>query len=199
MTPVRAARKRRTNTADRILDAAERMVQHSGYNGFSYADLATELGITKPSLHHHFATKATLGQALVERYTEVFMAALAGIDERTANAFARLEAYAKLYADVLAGNRICLCGMLAAEYETLPRAMKDGVRRFFDANETWLAGQIERGRRDGRFHARGTASEGARMLLGALEGATLVARPYNDVGRFNSAARQVLAGLLAKP
>ena len=33
-------------TAMRVLDAAERLVQVRGFNGFSYADVAAELGIT---------------------------------------------------------------------------------------------------------------------------------------------------------
>ena len=48
-------------TASRILDVAERLAQTQGYNGFSYADIAAELGITKASLHYHFASKADLG------------------------------------------------------------------------------------------------------------------------------------------
>ena len=31
----------------RILDVAERLLQVHGYNGFSYGDVATELGITR--------------------------------------------------------------------------------------------------------------------------------------------------------
>src|SRR5262245_3359472 len=48
------------DTATRILDAAERLVQIRGFSGFSYADVAEELGVTKASLHYHFAGKAEL-------------------------------------------------------------------------------------------------------------------------------------------
>jgi TetR/AcrR family transcriptional repressor of nem operon len=54
-------------TRVRILDAAERMLQVRGYNGFSYGDVAEELGITRAALHYHFKGKAELGQALIER------------------------------------------------------------------------------------------------------------------------------------
>jgi TetR/AcrR family transcriptional repressor of nem operon len=183
------------STIGRILDAAERLMQTRGFNGFSYADIAGELGISKATLHHHFATKATLGHALIERYSASFQAALVGIDRSSSQAPQKLERYVRLYRDVLSGRRLCLCGMLAAEYTTLPQPMQDSVRRFFDANETWLAGVIDQGRRGGAFHSRGPATAVARMLLGALEGAMLVARPYNDVERFASAARVALASL----
>jgi TetR/AcrR family transcriptional repressor of nem operon len=38
-------------------------LQTRGYNGFTYADIAAELGIAKASLHHHFASKALLGRS----------------------------------------------------------------------------------------------------------------------------------------
>ena len=39
-----------TGTTSRILDVAERLLQVRGYNGFSYGDVATELGITRSAL-----------------------------------------------------------------------------------------------------------------------------------------------------
>ena len=54
-------------TRSRILDVAEQLVQTRGFNGFSYADISAELGITKASLHYHFATKAEHGRTLVAR------------------------------------------------------------------------------------------------------------------------------------
>ncbi|HEX9257200.1 MAG TPA: TetR family transcriptional regulator, partial [Actinomycetota bacterium] len=35
------------DTATQILDVAERLVQERGFNGFSYADVAKELDISK--------------------------------------------------------------------------------------------------------------------------------------------------------
>ena len=43
------ARKTEGGTASKILDVAERLVQLRGFNGFSYADVAEELGISKAS------------------------------------------------------------------------------------------------------------------------------------------------------
>ena len=92
-------------------------------------------------------------------------------------------------------DRMCLCGMLAAEYATLPAPMQDELRRFFDANEVWLAAVLEDGRRAGELAFRGPPKQRARSVLGALEGAMLVARTYGDGRRFQSAAKQVLADL----
>jgi TetR/AcrR family transcriptional repressor of nem operon len=183
------------DTATQILDVAERLVQVRGFNGFSYADVAAELHITKAALHYHFAGKSELGEALMTRYTARFSEAVAGIETRVLDAPARLDAYADLYLDVLRMERMCLCGMLAAEYQTLPAPMRDTVVRFFDNNEVWLTAVLEHGRGDGTLHFTGSARDTARVIVSSLEGAMLVARPFGGIARFQAASRQLLAGL----
>jgi TetR/AcrR family transcriptional repressor of nem operon len=193
-----AARRGRDNdagTAARILDVAEQLLQVRGFNGFSYADIAAELNITKAALHYHFAGKADLGEALIARYAGRFAEALTVLDAGRGDASAKLAAYADLYLQVLRNRRMCLCGMLAAEYQTLPEPMQGAVIRFFDQNETWLEGVLEQGREDGSLQFAGSARDTARMVVGGLEGAMLVARPYGDIARFQAAADNLLAGL----
>jgi TetR/AcrR family transcriptional regulator, transcriptional repressor for nem operon len=186
-----------TDTATQILDVAERLAQVRGFNGFSYADVAAELQLTTAALHYHFAGKAELGQALMTRYATRFAAALAAVESEIDDAPGRLDAYADLYLGVLRKERMCLCGMLAAEYETLPVPMRDTVLRFFEANEEWLAGVLEQGRAEGQLQFAGAPADTARMIVSSLEGALLVARPFGDIARFQVAASQVLTGLRA--
>jgi TetR/AcrR family transcriptional repressor of nem operon len=189
--------KHEPGTAERILDIAERLVQTRGFNNFSYADIAAELGITTASLHYHFPGKAELGQALITRYAERFAEALSQIDRDLPDAHGRLEAYARLYADVLHGKRMCMCGILAAEYQTLPKPMRTEVIRFFDDNQRWLAEVLTQGRADQSVAFSGSPDDVAQGILSTLEGAMLVARPYGDLARFNATARQLLGGLRA--
>jgi TetR/AcrR family transcriptional regulator, transcriptional repressor for nem operon len=192
-------RQRGEDTATRILDVAERLLQVRGFNGFSYADVAAELKITKASLHYHFASKAELGEALIDRYAARFARALAEIEGGPADTPAKLDAYAKLYADVLRGKRMCLCGMLAAEYRTLPKPMQNAVIRFFDENEVWLEAVLVQGQEEGTLEFTGSASQAARMIVSALEGAMLVSRPYGDITRFQATADRLFAGLASPP
>jgi TetR/AcrR family transcriptional regulator, transcriptional repressor for nem operon len=185
---------RADDTVTRILDIAERLVQTRGFNGFSYADVASELGVTTASLHYHFRGKAELGHALIERYARRFCEALAELDERLPAGPAKLAAYAGLYADVLRKGRMCLCGMLAAEYQTLPEPMRQAVVRFLDESETWLKNTLEEGRSDGALTFSGSPRKAARLIVSGLEGALLVARPYGDPARFEAAADALLAG-----
>ena len=193
------ATARNGDTAQRILDIAERLMQVRGYIGFSYADIAETMRLTKASLHYHFPSKSELGRRLMERYTENFLAALGRIDATGAGAREKLQRYVSIYAEVLANKRMCLCGMLAAEYATLPKSVKAEVTRFFDANETWLVGLLQEGKRSKDVSFGGSAIEIARTITASLEGAMMLARAYDDAERFNRAAQRLLADIAGSP
>ncbi len=183
------------DTSIRILDIAERLVQTRGFNAFSYANIAAALHVTKASLHYHFRTKAKLGERLIERYRIGFLAALDGIDATTVDAGQKLRAYIGLYVDVLARDRMCLCGMLAADYETLPMPMRAELRHFFDAKEVWLTRVLEGGRDRGELDFAGSPVDASRVLVAAVQGAMMLARSLGDPSRLQSTAVHMLAGL----
>jgi TetR/AcrR family transcriptional repressor of nem operon len=179
-------------TATQVLDVAERLAQTRGFNGFSYADIAGELGITKASLHYHFPSKANLGCAIVERYSKAFADCLVQIDASGVEAPVALQRYVELYASVLRDGRICLCGMLAAEFTTLPDGMRQAIRAFFEHNESWLTRLFDSGARAKTLEFQGEPRDAARLLTAGLEGAMLLARPYADPARFAQAAAHLL-------
>ena len=184
-------------TVTRALDVAERLVQVRGFHGFSYGDVAGELGITRAALHYHFPGKAELGEALIDRYADRFAGALAELDASALDAAAKLTGYVELYAAVLERHRMCLCGMLAAEYQTLPEGMQRRVSGFFDHNTDWLRGVLEHGRRQGDLTFPGTPEEVAAMVVGGLEGALLISRMDGDVSGFRAVATRLVTGLIA--
>jgi TetR/AcrR family transcriptional repressor of nem operon len=193
MVEVRQASPADTDTATAILDIAERLVQRRGFSGFSYADIAAELGITKASLHYHFPSKAELGKSLITRYAARFADALGEIGARVVPAGDKLEAYCAIYRAVLAEQRMCLCGMLAAEYEALPEPMRRAVVEFFDHNHVWLSALLEEGRRAGSLRFAGTSDQAAHSITAALEGAMLVSRPYGNTAVLASVADRLIA------
>ena len=180
-----------------MLDVAERLVQVRGFNGFSYADIARELGITKASLHYHFPSKAELGEALIHRYAGRFCEALIEIDRDIAGPRAKLDAYVAIYSNVLSDGRMCLCGILAAEYATLPDPMREAVTQFFAANETWLAAVLSEGQADGSLAIRGSLVDASEMIVSGLEGAMPISRTYDEPARFSTAAHGLLDTLTA--
>ncbi len=186
------------HTSQQILDIAQRLVQTRGFNAFSYADIAEALKITTASLHYHFASKASLGVNLIERYTRDFSDILGRIDAETAlgggRADQKLQRYAAAFADVLADDRSCMCGMLAAEFETLPKTMQVALEGFFVMTESWLEKVLEEGRATGSLHFRGSAHEAAQYLNGSLEGSMIMARSGGGMARFDFAIRHLLEG-----
>ena len=182
-------------TATRILDVAEGLVQVRGFNGFSYADVSAQVGISKAALHYHFAGKADLGLAVIARYASRFTEELDRIDQAGLSPAGRLAEYASLYLQVLQQSKMCLCGMLAAGYQTLPEPMQDAVATFFEANESWLEKVLEEGRQAGTLRFSGTTRDAAQMIIACLEGAMLVARPHGDTATFSAVATSLLAGL----
>jgi len=179
--------------AEEILDVAQRLVQTRGFNAFSYADIATELGVSKPALHYHFPSKQALGDALIARYSEQFFQALEAIDARETTAHAKLEAYVDLYRAVLSANRMCLCGMLAAEYATLPAGMRAAVIEFFRRNEAWLETVLTAGADRRQLSLVGAPGEAAKLFIDSLEGAMMIARAHDDPERFERAGARLLA------
>jgi TetR/AcrR family transcriptional repressor of nem operon len=139
-----------------------------------------------PRMTYHFPTKAELGRRLIERYELSFLQALDAIDQTSADAGEQLR---------LRNDRMCLCGMLAAEYVTLPKPMKTKLKHFVDENERWLVAVLEKCHATGKLRFNGSAREVAQLLVGSLEGAMMLARSYADVARFESAAERLLAGL----
>ena len=159
--------------AERIVDVAEALIQHQGFNGFSYEDIAQTVGIRKPSVHHHFATKADLATVVTQRYVQRFISALENLDRSIAEPRKRLLAYAQLFQVTYNNNRhLCLCGMLGAESETLPASVREQLKQFFEANLNWLKATLVQARPERAASAQALAM----LLLSALEGAMIVGR-----------------------
>jgi TetR/AcrR family transcriptional regulator, transcriptional repressor for nem operon len=183
------------DTVQRILDVSQQLLQTRGYNAFSYADISEAVGIRKASIHYHFPSKTDLGKALVARYREVFRQERSRIDQNTDHALHKLERFADLYLAGLQDGRVCLCGMLAEDFTTLPSDMCEEVKAFFNENEAWLKKVLIEGKNAGMIQYQGTVEVEAQLILTGLQGAQLIARSYGDTTRFSAIAQRLLAGL----
>lgn len=183
-------------TRDTLVEHATRLVQKTGFAGFSYADLSDSVGIRKASIHHHFPAKADLGLEIVERYRKSFGDELSAIDDREATATKRLKAYAGLYRRGVRAGTSCLCGVLAAESDGLPRRVQSAVNAFFNDNTAWLEKVIKEGRRLGELNECLPAVREARGVLAALQGAMLIARAQGDERVFDDAIQPMFSSLL---
>lgn len=183
-------------TATRVMDVAEALIQQRGYGGFSFDDVAQAIGIRKPSVHHHFRTKADLVAALTRRYTGRFESALAAIDVARRDPVARLKAYVRLFATTYAQDgRLCVCGMLGAEADALPTDVADAVAGFFRLNLDWLTAAFRDAQQCGRVTSDQRPVALAELMLSALEGAMVVGRGSRSGGGPEAIGKSLLAGL----
>lgn len=178
------------NTRTQLLDSAERAARARGFDGFSYADLAAEVGIRKPSIHHHFPTKADLALALISRYRDTFSQSLDNISAKTTTSMSKLKAYVKLYRDALSGGEmVCLCVAFSVGADSFDRPVLDEINGFHDDSIKWVTKLLKEGLADGSINNEVKPAAEAAGILALLEGAQLTARAAGDVGRFDSAAR----------
>lgn len=177
-------------TATAILDVAQEMMQAAGYNGLSFRDLASAVGIKSASVHYHFATKTELGVALARRYADRLLAEFDKLAELKLSPQAAMAAYVSGFRQTLQRDgRMCLAGMLAAEIGAIPPEVQAEVRRFIDLNVAWLADIIEQS--TGTAAGSDAARDQAIAIFAALEGAMMIARGSGDYSRFDAIAAQL--------
>lgn len=185
-------------TAARVMDVAEGLIQQRGYGGFSFDDVAQVVGIRKPSVHHHFRTKADLVVALTQRHVERFESALAAIDVARRDPLARLKAYVRLFALTYAQDgRLCVCGMLGAEADALPAEVGGAVAGFFQLNLNWLTAAFRDAQGSGQVSSAQRAASLAELMLSTLEGSMVVGRGLRGGVGPSAVGKTLLSNLAA--
>lgn len=187
-------------TEDDILRSARALLVGGGYNGFSYADVATSVGIRKASIHYYFPTKVDLVSRLVARYREEAEAGFADMAARHPDPLDQLRAYIGFWSDcILDGtNTFCLCALLATQIPVLPEEVVAEVRAYFAMLSTWLAAVLDNGCKQGTFTLDDTAAAEAEKFMAAVHGAMLSARAYGDGKVFALVTEPLLDGLTAR-
>ncbi|QIO34549.1 TetR/AcrR family transcriptional regulator [Bradyrhizobium sp. 1(2017)] len=186
-----------STTADDILACARTLIIAGGYNGFSYADIADVVGIRKPSIHHHFASKVDLVRTLVSRYREEAQAGLSALERNVADPDEQLRSYVAYWEACIkdATAPFCVGAMLASELPILPEEVALEVRAHFRSLASWLTSVLERGKRQGRLHLSSAARVEAEGFMATVHGAMLSARAYGDPKMFGTITRPLLERL----
>lgn len=185
-------------TAEQILRTARALLVAGGYNGFSYDDIAVEVGIRKASIHHHFPTKVVLVRKVVELYRSESMAGLAELERQITDPVAQLRAYIGYWEACIrdATAPFCVCALLAVEIPVLPDEIAREVRGHFRALSAWLTSVLDRGRALKQIQLVGPAKIEAEAVLATVHGAMLSARAYGDPKVFGAITRPLLERLI---
>lgn len=160
------------DTVSAIMDAAERRIRAAGYNGFSYREVAADVGVKAASVHYYYPSKDALAAAVARRYNDRIFET---VDRQTAAGVGAVEAWRNVFRSALTdGARMCLCGALGATASDLTPAVTQQVRRFFALGvESLIKGGLAKG--------------DAVRILAQLEGAILMASAHDDPSLFDVA------------
>ena len=172
--------------AERILKTAESLIIERGYSAFSYADISEAVEIKKPSIHHHFPTKAGLVAAVLKAHREKTAAGLELLDGQIEDPWKRLYAYINYWEGCIRGKTVpfCVAALLAAELPSLPDEVQSEVRLYFTALGDWLERTLKAGVKMGVINLQSSATTEAQTLMAVVHGAMLSARATGESSVF---------------
>lgn len=166
-----------------LLKVAEDKVRIGGYDNFSFRELAAEVGIKSASVHYHFPTKADLGAELAHQYTDTFITALGDPSAIQAEGKNPIDIYTHLFRNaLLTDNKMCLCGLLGAQGESLPDKVRSEVKRFFTKNIDWL-------KEAHAVNGEENPEQAAIKTVGLLEGVMMISKALDDSSYFELATQ----------
>lgn len=185
------------NSKRTILNLAESMLQDKGFNGFSYAHIAAELGVKNAAIHYHFPTKETLSIAVVQRYRERFKLWINNSRVKDLSHEEKLEWFLSIYRDMRADKgKVCLIGSFETEFNTIPEGLQAEVQALHKDMLAWLETTLKEGRDAGVFHFNGDPSSKAALIGSTLQGALQMARALGTK-KFHDVLAQIRLDLLA--
>ena len=164
-----------SDVAAAIMDAAERRMRKGGFNGFSFREIAVDVGVKSSSVHYHFPTKENLAAAVIQRYT----AQTADLIERELQKEPNpVKVWVKAFRGTLhSEDRMCPCAVLGASAMDLPLEVSAEVKKFFKMCHEKLVQE-------------GLSSDEASQLLATITGALVVANAVNDFATYDRATRE---------
>ena len=168
---------RLNDTRDQIMDRAAQLLTSRGFNGFSYRDISSHLGVKNAAIHYHFPAKKDLALALVDEYRKVLRSGTSEFMAYGGSALAQLEGFfAFTTKQCLVGHCICPFGAFSVDYGDLPEDLRKATGKFMDETIMWLSRVMEVGREEGEFSFTGDARAKGLTILAALQGARQMAR-----------------------
>ena len=174
------------DTKTKLMDVAETLVRGKGADGFSYADLSSQIGIRKASIHYHFPAKSDLLSAIMARYSEKVLAALDKIRASEQNPAKQLLAFVNIYRDALNdGSMLCLCVAYAVSHESLPDQTSAEMRAFRRQIQNWLEQVLKSCSKRVLPWPASEYEVDAAAILAIVEGAQIAARTQCDVAGFD--------------
>lgn len=182
------------NKRTELQTLAQAIVQRSGLRELSFRQLAEQTGVKSSSVHYYFPEKHDLTAVLIANYSEAFAQRLAAIADRPVTLKRKLSTFVDLFEEAAQDDKLCLCGMLAAEMSSLDEHCRSLLSGFFKQAEAWLAQILKQHK--GELLNPLPPSRLAAVMMSGLEGALLLDRVHG-AGDHLQAQRQLINSFAA--
>lgn len=185
------------NSKRTIMNVAESLLQDMGFNGFSYANIASELGVKNAAIHYHFPAKEDLARAVIQRYRDRFQLWINNARVKDLSPAEKLDWFFGIYINTRADKgKVCLVGSLEAEFNSIPEGLQADVEGLHRELLTWLEATLSEGREAGVFRFSGEPADKAALILSSVQGALQMARALGTT-KFHAVIEQHKRDLLA--
>ena len=165
------------DTREQIMDRAGQLLMSRGFNGFSYRDISSHLGVKNAAVHYHFPAKADLALALIGEYRQTLRKRTSEFMAYGGSASQQMEGlFAFTYSQCQLGRCICPFGAFSIDYSELPEAVRKATVSFMDETIKWLTQVLDVGRQQEEFSFNGDPRPRALSILAGLQGARQMAR-----------------------
>lgn len=156
-----------------IIDAARRLLQTRGSNGFSVRDVGEEVGITTASLHYHFPTKGGLITGVLSQDRAKMNERMAAIEGEAETFASRTKLMNHFFSTCYKEpGAIGPAVVAAVDLFTLPPECQSEVQQWFLNMEGWLTRFAMQARATGELPTDRPVdvqvSEACASLLGAM-------------------------------
>ena len=183
---------------EKLLDAAQALVQSRGLNVVSFQDLADRVGLKKPSVFHHFPTKDALAQSLLERCRTTYGARYGEVlAQDKLSAPEKLREIARIFDEALREDKLCLLGALGSSSSGFSEELVNDLRDTANLSIERYATVFEEGQSTGSLSFKGTARDAATAFLSMLQGLQVMARANGDLDTFAPAALSYIDSISA--
>lgn len=174
------------STKELILAAARELIQRVGVNAMSYKDLSEIVGIRKASIHYHFPKKEDLIVALLTQCHVEYGAAYRKIIASGENFRAKLMGIVDLFEASLCAGKVCVIGMLSAEYATLGEPVREAADAAIEQTVRILEVAFIGAAHGGLLPRDLDTYAAAHGFFGQLLGAQILARCRNNPSLFRT-------------
>jgi TetR/AcrR family transcriptional regulator, transcriptional repressor for nem operon len=166
-----------SDMATAIMDAAERRIRIGGFGGFSFREIAADVGVKSSSVHYHFPTKENLAAAVVRRYTKRVSEL---IEADSAKGGDPVKIWTRAFRGTLhSSDRMCPVTVLGAGSLDLPAEVALEVKHFFKMCLDKLV-------------AAGLSKNDAVEFLSTITGALVVSNALSDTSAYDRATKNLV-------